>query len=133
MNLTISEADNLLSMLNSNDKDNMYIAFKAIEAHDFSGPDFGYLIYLYKFSNTSIQDWSENAPTPLNKLKKSCNNELPTLTHAKSITLLIENEANPDVINAYIEKHIKDINSMFYNMGYPMENIDLTLNLKTNE
>jgi len=69
MNLTISEADNLLSMLNSNDKDNMYIAFKAIEAHDFSGPDFGYLIYLYKFSNTSIQDWSENAPTPLNKLK----------------------------------------------------------------
>ena len=71
MTITKHEAESIMSMLNSKDEENGYLAFKAIEAHDFSEPaDIGYLIYFYKFSRYEMSVWQTQAPSVSDKILK---------------------------------------------------------------
>jgi hypothetical protein len=73
MKLTREEAKNILTMLNSEDEDNANIAFEALNAYDFKNEEFGYLVYLYKFSKHSKEVWKENCLKHYNTLDKKCN------------------------------------------------------------
>lgn len=130
MKLNVEEAENLLKMLNSSDEDNKYLAFKAIAAHDFSGPDFGYLVYLYKFGNPSIADWKEHAGEAYTTLIESIDNSQNAFTHARGLTILIEKKADQSIIDMYLKSHSRLLKDMLYNMGYPMDHLDLTINIR---
>ena len=70
MIITKEQVSSILSMMESSDSENHYIAFKAIEGFDFSGDNMGYLIFLFKFSKYSSEEWSINAPEEYSMLKR---------------------------------------------------------------
>lgn len=132
MKINQEEAENLLNMLNSSDVDNAYIAFKAIDAHKFTGSDFGYLIFFYKFSKQSFANWSTEAPKAFKRLNDYANSNAP-LSFAAGLQKMIELKSKKEAIDLYLKYHIKDLKNMLSRMGYPMEHLELNLNIKKNE
>lgn len=132
MKINQEEAENLLNMLNSSDVDNAYIAFKAIDAHKFTGSDFGYLIFFYKFSKKSFTDWSTEAPKAFKRLSEYTNANVP-LSFATGLHRMIELKSKKEAVELYLKYHLKDLKNMLNSMGYPMEHLELNLNIKKNE
>jgi hypothetical protein len=132
MNLNKQEAENIMSMLLSVDKENSIVATAALEAFDFNGSDVGYLIYFYKFSKYDDGFWSENAPKSYKRLKETINVEKP-LTTANAIKTMLSLQTNMDSIELMLNRHVVELRKMFESMGYPIEKLVLNLKLKDNE
>jgi hypothetical protein len=132
MNLNKQEAENIMSMLLSVDKENSIVATAALEAFDFNGSDVGYLIYFYKFSKYDDGFWSENAPKSYKRLKETINVEKP-LTTANAIKTMLSLQTNIDSIELMLNRHVVELRKMLESMGYPIEKLVLNLKLKENE
>jgi hypothetical protein len=132
MNLNKQEAENIMSMLLSVDKENSIVATAALEAFDFNGSDVGYLIYFYKFSKYDDGFWSENAPKSYKRLKETINVEKP-LTTANAIKTMLSLQTNMDSIELMLNRHVVELRKMLESMGYPIEKLVLDLKLKENE
>jgi hypothetical protein len=132
MNLNKQEAENIMSMLLSVDKENSIVATAALEAFDFNGSDVGYLIYFYKFSKYDDGFWSENAPKSYKRLKETINVEKP-LTTANAIKTMLSLQTNIDSIELMLNRHVVELRKMLDSMGYPIEKLVLNLKLKDNE
>jgi hypothetical protein len=132
MNLNKQEAENIMSMLLSVDKENSIVATAALEAFDFNGSDVGYLIYFYKFSKYDDGFWSENAPKSYKRLKETINVEKP-LTTANAIKTMLSLQTNMDSIELMLNRHVVELRKMLESMGYPIEKLVLNLKLKDNE
>jgi hypothetical protein len=132
MNLNKQEAENIMSMLLSVDKENSIVATAALEAFDFNGSDVGYLIYFYKFSKYDDGFWSENAPKSYKRLKEIINVEKP-LTTANAIKTMLSLQTNMDSIELMLNRHVVELRKMLAFMGYPIEKLVLDLKLKENE
>jgi hypothetical protein len=132
MNLNKQEAENIMSMLLSVDKENSIVATAALEAFDFNGSDVGYLIYFYKFSKYDDGFWSENAPKSYKRLKETINVEKP-LTTANAIKTMLSLQTNIDSIELMLNRHVVELRKMLESMGYPIEKLVLNLKLKDNE
>jgi hypothetical protein len=132
MNLNKQEAENIMSMLLSVDKENSIVATAALEAFDFNGSDVGYLIYFYKFSKYDDGFWSENAPKSYKRLKETINVEKP-LTTANAIKTMLSLQTNIDSIELMLNRHVVELRKMLDSMGYPIEKLVLNLKLKENE
>ena len=129
MKLNRQEASNILKMLHSEDEDNSHIAFQAIEAHTFSKKEIGYLIYFYKFSRYDKNAWEVHAPKSYKILDKYVNMNEP-LTYGKGLTVMIEKETKPEIIELFLEGHVAELTRMLGTMGYPVESLDININLK---
>lgn len=129
MKLNRQEASNILKMLHSQDEDNSHIAFQAIEAHTFSKKEIGYLIYFYKFSRYDKVAWEVHAPKSYKILDKYVNMNEP-LTYGKGLTVMIEKETKPEIIELFLEGHVAELTRMLGTMGYPVESLDININLK---
>jgi len=132
MNLNKQEAENIMSMLLSVDKENSIVATAALEAFDFNESDVGYLIYFYKFSKYDDGFWSENAPKSYKRLKETINVEKP-LTTANAIKTMLSLQTNIDSIELMLNRHVVELRKMLESMGYPIEKLVLNLKLKENE
>ncbi len=132
MNLNKQEAENIMSMLLSVDKENSIVATAALEAFDFNGSDVGYLIYFYKFSKYDDGFWFENAPKSYKRLKETINVEKP-LTTANAIKTMLSLQTNIDSIELMLNRHVVELRKMLESMGYPIEKLVLNLKLKENE
>lgn len=134
MKITKAEAENIMNMLSSTDKENGYLAFKAIEAHDFdTKDDSGYLIYFYKFSKFTMDEWLENAPVAcaiLSKLFTLYNVSSGPLTYSRALTIMAEQGVCKDSIELFLERHVKDLTNSLEALGYPMDKLDFTVKLK---
>jgi len=134
MRITKQEAENVMNMLASSDKENGYLAFKAIEAHDFSEKeDLGYLIYFYKFSRFTIEDWQDNAPVAaklLTDIYKDNNLESTPLTYSRALNIMVNNNACKQSIELFLERHVKDLSSSLSALGYPIDKLEFNLKLK---
>ena len=134
MKITKHEAESIMSMLNSKDEENGYLAFKAIEAHDFSEPaDIGYLIYFYKFSRYEMSVWHTQAPSVSDRILKVFDennlNKTP-LSYATALTVMVRNKVSKDSIELYLERHVKDLTNSLETLGYPIDKLDFQLKLK---
>lgn len=129
MKLNKSEVENLLNMLTSEDKDNAYVAFQAIEAFEFKKNEIGYLIYLYKFGKPDQVAWQENAPKSFKRLSKFFNMDEP-LTYGKALKVMIENKSKSSILETFLERHVKQLVSMLDGMGYPVNSLDINIKLK---
>ena len=129
MILNKQEAENLLIMLTSDDKDNAYIAFQAINAYKFKKDEIGYLAYLYKFGKPDKSQWEEHSPTAYKQLKKYFNMEQP-LTYARALATMIENKNKNEIVSMFLERHVKQLASMLDTMGYPVDKLDINIKLK---
>jgi hypothetical protein len=126
MELTIKEAENILNMLQSEDQDNAYVAFQAIEAFDRNDDYIGYLSYFYKFSKHDHSIWSSNAPKAYNLLKLNYDFNKP-VTYAEALTKLIDSKVSKELIDMFLEKHVKDLSNILNNMGYPTDVVELKM------
>lgn len=129
MNLNKSEAENIMRMFESTDKDNGYIAFKALEQYDFNNSNLGYLIYFYKYGKYDKTEWEQNCNLLYKILESKTDMEQP-LTYAKGLSIMIENNCDKEVIELFLERHVKDLTTMLSSMGYPLEKMEFTLKLK---
>lgn len=129
MEINKQEAENILNMLNSEDKDNGFVAFKAIDAHDFEGTKIGYLIYLYKFSKWTIDEWVTNAPKSAKILQDSFD-LTKVLTYAEGLSFIIQHNCDKEVITMFLDRHVKELTTMLGAMGYPTDKIALNISLK---
>ena len=134
MKITREEAENIMNMMASSDKENAYLAFKAIEAHDFdSKEDSGYLIYFYKFSKFTIDEWLENAPVAcaiLRNLFTAYHVESGPLTYSRALTIMAEQGVSKESIELFLERHVKDLTNSLASLGYPMDKLDFSVKLK---
>jgi hypothetical protein len=130
MKINKQEAENILNMMLSTDQENGYIAFKAIEAHSFTKNDFGYLIYFYKFSKQSADEWKKNAPKAYKALSNYFNLSEP-LTYAKGLATMISQKNDKEIIELFLSKHVKELSNMLESMGYPIDKLDFNLTLKS--
>jgi hypothetical protein len=129
MILNKQEAENLLIMLTSDDKDNAYIAFQAINAYKFKKDEIGYLAYLYKFGKPDKDQWEEHSPTAYKQLKKYFNMDQP-LTYARALATMIENKNKNEIVSMFLERHVKQLAAMLDTMGYPVDKLDIKIQLK---
>jgi hypothetical protein len=129
MKITKTEADNIMRMFESIDSDNGYIAFKALEQYDFENDNLGYLIYFYKYGKYDKTEWETNCKPLYMILEKYINMNEP-LTYAKGLSVMIKNECDKDVIELFLERHVKDLATMLSTMGYPLDKMEFTLKLK---
>ena len=129
MILNKQEAENLLNMLTSDDKDNAYIAFQAINAYKFKKDEIGYLAYLYKFGKPDKDQWEEHSPTAYKQLKKYFNMDQP-LTYARALATMIENKNKNEIVSMFLERHVKQLAAMLDTMGYPVDKLDIKIQLK---
>lgn len=134
MRITKIEAENIMNMLSSTDEENGYIAFKAIQAHDFTDKaDVGYLLYFYKFSKFTMEDWLTNAPEVsalLSNLFVQYNVNSGPLTYSRALTIMVEQNVNKDSIELFLERHVKDLTNSLGSLGYPIDKIEFTVKLK---
>jgi len=129
MKITKEEAENVMNMLLSTDKDNATIAFAAVEAFDFNADNIGYLIYFFKFSKFSLNDWELHSPKSCSKLRKFVEVDKP-LTYAKAINLMIDFKTSKDAIELTLNRHVKELTKMLESMGYPTEKMVIDIKLK---
>jgi hypothetical protein len=129
MKLTREEAKNILTMLNSEDTDNANIAFEALNAYDFKNEDFGYLVYLYKFSKNSKEVWKEKCIKHYNTLDKKCNLSKP-MSYATALSYIISTKANKDIVEISLEKHVEHIGNSLGKLGYPIDKLEFTIKIK---
>lgn len=132
MKINKQEVENILNMMNSADGDNAYVAFKALEAYDFSGSEFGYLVYLYKFGKLSKEEWSKNAESAYKVLTVYFDLSRP-VTYAEGLSTLIENKCEKDLIDMYLKRHVQDLTNTLGGMGYPIDSLNFNITLKSED
>jgi len=129
MKITRTEAENIMKMFESNDNDNGYLAFKALEQYDFQNENLGYLIYFYKYGKYDKTEWENNCKPLYVLLEKYADMSEP-LTYAKALNIMITNNCDKEVIELFLERHVKDLVTMLSTMGYPLDKMEFTLKLK---
>lgn len=129
MKLTHDELENILTMINSEDEDNAYIGFKALEKFDCKGPNFGYLIYLYKYGRKEASVWEQNCKKHYKALNEVIDMDAP-LTYAKGLSLMISLKVKPEIIEIYLERHVNQLVDMLSSMGYPVDHLNFNLTLR---
>jgi len=128
MELNKEIVENLLTMLNSEDKENAYIAMKAIEQYDFTGKNYGYLIYIYKFSKHGIDVWKTQSPAIASTLEKEFYQK--PLSFSDGLNIMISKKLSKDALELFMERHVKDLVKMLGDMGYPTDKLEFNLQLK---
>jgi hypothetical protein len=129
MKINQEEAENIMNMLLSPDKDNSTIAFAAIEAFKFNSNNVGYLLYFYKFSKFSLDIWEKNAPKATKVLRKFVEVDKP-LTYAKVLLHMMELKTCIEAIELTLKRHVKELTEMLSSMGYPTDKLDINIKLK---
>lgn len=122
-------AANMLKMLQSEDKENAYVAFQALEAHTFQDDEIGYLIYLYKFGKYDLNEWQQSAPNSHKRLCNFITNEQP-LTYGKGLGIMIAYKNKKEIVEMFLEAHVIELSKMLGIMGYPVEQLDISIKLK---
>ena len=134
MKITRTEAENIMNMLSSTDKENGYLAFKAIEAHDFENKeDAGFLLYFYKFSKFTIVEWTENSPVAsaiLSNLFTKYSVNAGPLTYSRALNIMTEESVSKDSIELFLERHVKDLTNSLESLGYPMDKLEFSVKLR---
>jgi hypothetical protein len=130
MKITRTEAENIMNMLSSPDGENGYLALKAIDAHKYDDEDLGYLIYFFKFSKYSADEWSQEAPYAYERLQKLIDNINMPLTYSKALTVMITNNVCKDSIELFLERHVIDLKDTLDRLGYPVEQLNFNITLK---
>lgn len=127
------ETKNLLNMLLSDDQDNQFLAFKALENGNLENYE-GELLILFKYSKLSRDTWMENAPKSFEKLNQTLLKEHEKhLTVGDCLTLLTINKCSKESLELYIECTVKDMIYFLDQMGYPHSHLDINVTLKKNE
>ena len=128
MELNKEVVENLLTMLNSEDKENAYIAMKAMEQYDFTGKNYGYMIYIYKYSKHNIDVWKTHSPVLASILEKEFYNK--PLSFSDGLNIMISKKLSEVALELFMEIHVKDLVKMLGVMGYPTDKLEFNLKLK---
>jgi len=121
------ETKNLIMMLQSEDVDNHTIAFEALKNAELNNY-FGELIVLYKFSKLGLSVWGKNCKTAYKVISKHI--EKDTLTSAKCLGIMTNNNASKESIELFMEYFVRDMTGFLAQMGYPTEKFEIDIKLK---
>ena len=121
------ETRNLMSMLQSEDKENHVIAFKSLSNVDFN-KYVGELLVLYKFAKKDSKAW-EDAGTVGKKLLKLVDTD-KALTSPRTLSLITANKGSKASIELFMESFVRDMTRMLESIGYPTDKIEIDIKLK---
>ena len=121
------ETRNLMSMLQSEDKENHVIAFKSLSNVDFN-KYVGELLVLYKFAHKDSKAW-EVAGTVGKKLLKLVEID-KALTSPRTLSLITANKGSKASIELFMESFVRDMTRMLESIGYPTDKIEIDIKLK---
>jgi hypothetical protein len=121
------ETKNIISMLQSPDKDNHHIAFQSLSALDFENYK-GELIVLYKNAGHNLKYWQEHCL----KAYEVLINLIPieVLTSPKALSLIIANKGSDASIELFMEYFVLDMTKMLDAIGYPPDCFEVNIKLK---
>ena len=130
MELTKEQANNIINLMQSVDEENHYIAFKSIESFDYKDGKLGYLIYFFKFSKYSAEDWKTQCPMAYNKILSVIDNINAPLTYARALSIMLSKRLDKESIELFLERHVKDLENTLTLLGYPLEYLNFEISLK---
>jgi hypothetical protein len=134
--VTISkeECERLMRMLNSSDRDNSFIALKAINESNIE-ESVSFILLLYKFSNIGTKEWRDNAPNAYEKLKQiKIIDEIKGMPTASAVlTTMIRIDAPLEAVKKYLEFHSEQLIETLSSWGYPMRYMNVEITLKEKE
>ena len=121
------ETRNLMSMLQSEDKENHVIAFKSLSNVDFN-KYVGELLVIYKFAHKDANAWKD-AGTVGEKLLKLVDTD-KALTSPRTLSLITANKGSKASIELFMESFVRDMTRMLESIGYPTDKIEIDIKLK---
>lgn len=130
MKLQRTEAENIMNMLLSEDKENGFMALKSIDAHEYGDGTEGYLIYFFKFSRYSANEWKTEAPKAYEVLNKLITHIDAPLTYSAALSYMIKNKVIKESIELFLERHVKDLTDTLDRLGYPVDQLNFNISLK---
>lgn len=122
-----NELKNILEMLRSDDKENAYIAFEAIKQSDVN--DIPAILTLWKFGNHGKSEWLEYANNYYISLMKAVEDTilLDDLLPGECIFYMNSKNADPEIVELFIEYYIKNVIAFAKQLNYNLE-VKLTKN-----
>jgi len=130
--LTKETTTNLLNMLSSSDKDNLYLAITTIEKLDIE-KSLGFIILLYKFSRVSINVWLKSSHV-FKTLKdiNLINDDKDKLPTSKVLTVMMLQMCSIESIAMFLELHNESLLNTLKSRGYNTNNLKINVKLKKN-
>lgn len=121
---------NLMSMLNSPDSDNKYIAIESIKQLDLTNSA-DFVLLLYNFAEMAPLEW-ENVPNVMEILQ--FHNVWTTKSSVECIKRLREKElcTSNEAFTLFCELESVKLREQLKVWGYPVEFIDIEIKFKTN-
>jgi len=121
------ETRNLLNMLQSSDKENHIVAFKALQNVDID-KYIGELLVMYKFSSVQRSDWSEAGKKIHSKLVSIVGES--NLSSPRTLSLITANKGSKTSIELFMEFFTKDMIKILEQIGYPTKCFNINIQLK---
>lgn len=128
------EIKNILNMLLSEDKENAVIAFSCINNYA-SKKHLGELLVLFQFGRTVAEEWEKECKKGFKLIKNvlkfnSTDYRLPSSTVFSALTA---NKCSEESIELYLELFTNQLSNNLYNMGYPIDKLEINVKIKNNE
>jgi hypothetical protein len=126
--------ERLMGMLNSSDRDNRYIALKAINESNIK-ESMGYIMLLYKFSKAGVHSWNEEAPEAMKMFADMglINDKVRVPTASALLETMIRINTPIETVKKYLEFHSEQLIETLSQWGYPMKYMNVEITLKEKE
>ena len=130
--LTKETTVNLLNMLSSSDKDNLYLAITTIEKLDIE-KSLGFIILLYKFSRVPVNVWLKSSHV-FKTLKdiNLINDDKDKLPTSKVLTVMMLQMCSIESIAMFLELHNESLLNTLKSRGYNTNDLKINVKLKKN-
>jgi len=115
------ELKNILKMLHSDDEENAYVAFKAIKQSDVN--DIPALLTLWKFGNHGKSEWLTHIHKHYISLMNAIDDTtlLDNLSPGECIFYMNSKNADPEIIEVFIECYIKNVVAFAKQLNYKLD------------
>ncbi len=115
------ELKNIIEMLRSDDEENAYLAFQAIKQSDVN--DIPAIMTLYKFGNHGKSEWLQYANNYYISLMNAVEDTilLDDLLPGECVFYMNSKNADPEIIEVFIEYYIKNVIAFAKQLNYNLE------------
>lgn len=125
--------DNVLTMMNSSDKESVIMGLACIEEMDTT-TGLVFLLLMRKLANVTDGLWKTNAPKKTNLLRNMGIESGTVLTYKRILELLAERKVSIDDVEFYFSKFGMYLNEMLHQLGYNnVEAVDIKLKIKLHD
>lgn len=119
----------IMDMSTSKDVSNHLVATEIINNCDIEKSK-AWLVLLYSESNKDNSYWQEHIPNAINTIKDMglYSEYKPTINNV--LTTLLDLNAEPDVLDMFLQLHVESLKKTMSHWGYPVDKLNYSITLK---